>query len=188
MRTRAYAVALGAAAVLAIGTPAGAVPAKEEVGKRLPVEVTIKQFAAGERNAMTAATGTPTWTAELVRRAKSVIGTPYSYGGMTPAGFDCSGFTRWVYLSRGIELPHSSVEQYTLGGTPGYERIDSMEELQAGDLVFHATGDPVGHAGIYVGDGMFISSTSSEGVQIRSLHDGYWGPLWVGGVRVTAGG
>lgn len=122
---------------------------------------------------------------KIERLARSVIGTPYSYGGGTPAGFDCSGFTSWVYSHVGVTLPHSSSAQYGLAGSDGFTRIESIEDLQVGDLVFHATGGSgVGHVGIYVGDGMFISATSSEGIQERSLSDSYWGPLWVGGVRV----
>jgi cell wall-associated NlpC family hydrolase len=53
--------------------------------------------------------------------------------------------------------------------------------------VFHKTTSArVGHAGIYVGGGKFVSSTSSGGVQVRSLYDSYWGPRWVAGTRVPA--
>jgi peptidoglycan endopeptidase LytE len=105
---------------------------------------------------------------------------------MSPGGFDCSGFTRWVYEGFGITLPHSSSAQYALGGTHGFLRISSPGDLEPGDLVFQATGgDGVGHAGIYVGNGSFISATSSAGVQVNSLYDSYWGPLWVGGVRAV---
>ena len=123
--------------------------------------------------------------ARIVQRALGEIGTPYVYGGMSPGGFDCSGFTRWVYEGFGITLPHSSSAQYALGGSDGYVTIDSPADLKPGDLVFQATGGyGVGHAGIYVGNGHFVSATSSEGVQVKSLYDSYWGPLWVGGVRV----
>ncbi len=123
--------------------------------------------------------------AHIEERARSQIGAPYSYGGTSPSGFDCSGFTRWVYQGHGADLPHSSQAQFDLAGERGYTRVWSRKDLLVGDLVFHDTGSGrVGHAGIYVGNGKFISATSSEGVQVRSLFDSYWGPRWVGATRV----
>ena len=132
--------------------------------------------------AATRAAGLP----KIERIARSQIGAPYSYSGMTPAGFDCSGFTSWVYSHVGITLPHSSSAQYSLGGSKKFERIASRSQLEVGDLVFHGSGPSgIQHVGIYVGGRKFISATSSEGIQVRSLFDSYWGPLWVGGVRVN---
>ncbi len=119
-------------------------------------------------------------------RARSAVGTPYAYGGASTAGFDCSGFTRWVYLGHGADLPHSSQAQFDLGQRDGYKRIWDRGWLQVGDLVLHkTTAAAVGHVGIYIGGGRFVSSTSSEGVQVRSLYDpSYWGPRWVGATRL----
>ena len=120
-------------------------------------------------------------------RARSQIGAPYSYGGTSPSGFDCSGFTRWVYMDHGANLPHSSDAQFELAGSNGYKRVWDRADLRVGDLVFHDTSSGrIGHVGIYVGGGRFISATSSEGVQVRSLYDSYWGPRWVGATRVPA--
>ena len=84
----------------------------------------------------------------IVRYARRFIGTRYSYGGTSPAsGFDCSGFTRFVYAHFGITLPHWSGSQYGLG------RRVSRTRLRPGDLVFF---DGLGHVGIYVGGGRFI--------------------------------
>ena len=122
----------------------------------------------------------------IKRRALGQVGAPYRSGGESPRGFDCSGLTRWTYNEHGAELPHSSEDQFRLARKDGYERIWKRKDLQMGDLVFHKTGsDRVGHAGIYVGNGRFISTTSSEGVRVRSLYDPYyWGRRWVGATRV----
>jgi hypothetical protein len=93
----------------------------------------------------------------------------------------------WVYSEHGAELPHSSDAQFELAGERGYTRVWHRKDLEVGDLVFHDTSSGrVGHAGIYLGNGKFISATSSEGVQVKSLYDSYWGPRWVGATRVPA--
>lgn len=122
----------------------------------------------------------------IEERARTQIGAPYSSGGSSPSGFDCSGFTRWVFEGHGANLPHSSAEQFEMGERDGYRRIWKREDLKVGDLVFHKTTSArVGHVGIYVGDGKFISSTSSSGVQVNSLYDPhYWGSRWVGATRL----
>lgn len=118
-------------------------------------------------------------------RAKTQRGAPYSYGGSSPRGFDCSGFTRWVYRDHGASLPHSSMEQFRMAERDNHRRVWNRKNLRPGDLVFHKTTSArVGHAGIYIGNGRFISSTSSDGVRVSSLYDGYWGPRWVGATRL----
>jgi cell wall-associated NlpC family hydrolase len=120
----------------------------------------------------------------VVDEARSLIGSPYSYAGVSPAGFDCSGFTMYVFARMGTSLPHSSSQQFALGDTKGFERIEAIRDLRPGDLVFHGSGaGSIQHVGIYVGNQRFISATSSSGIQIRSLHDSYWGPIYVGGIR-----
>jgi cell wall-associated NlpC family hydrolase len=91
--------------------------------------------------------------ARIVRFARRFLGTPYAYGGTSPAsGFDCSGFTRFVYLHFGIVLPHWSGSQAGLG------RRVARSGLRPGDLVFF---DGLGHVGIYVGAGRFIHAPHS---------------------------
>jgi cell wall-associated NlpC family hydrolase len=123
------------------------------------------------------------------RRARSQLGTDYTYGGSSPSsGFDCSGLMRWIFLNHGARLPHSSMDQFRLAGENGNVRIRSRGRLRVGDLVFHKTTSArVGHAGIYVGRGKFISSASSGGVRRQSIWDPYyWGPRWVGATRLRA--
>ena len=87
--------------------------------------------------------------------AYSQVGTPYRYGGTTPKGFDCSGFTRWVYSQNGIQMPRSSKEQFKVGRPVG------KEEIKPGDLLMYKRGKRGGtHVGIYVGDGKYIHSPS----------------------------
>lgn len=121
-------------------------------------------------------------------RAKSQVGANYRYGGDSPRGFDCSGLTKWTFDDHGANLPHSSMDQFELARKDGYKRIWKRKDLKVGDLVFHKTTSArVGHAGIYIGRGRFISTTSSEGVRVRSLYDPYyWGRRWVGATRVPA--
>jgi len=121
----------------------------------------------------------------LKKRARSQIGAPFIYGGSSPSGFDCSGFTRWVFARHGGSLPHSALQQFLLGKRDRFKRIWKRTSLRVGDLVFHDTTSAlVGHAGMYVGHGHFISATSSSGVRPQSLWDSYWGPRWVGGARM----
>jgi cell wall-associated NlpC family hydrolase len=126
--------------------------------------------------------------AHIKQRARSQLGAPYKYGGTTPDGFDCSGFTRWVFKNHGERLSHSSMDQFRLWRKPNYKRIWKRRNLQKGDLVFHkTTSAKVGHVGIYIGNGNFISATSSSGVRRRSIYDKYyWGPRWVAGVRTPS--
>jgi peptidoglycan endopeptidase LytE len=124
----------------------------------------------------------------IENRARKVTGSPYRSGGTSPQGFDCSGFTRWTFLNHGANLPHSSIKQYELASKPGYKRINQRGKLRVGDLVFHkTTSAKVGHVGIFIGNGKFISSTSSSGVRVKSLWDPYyWGSRWVGATRLPA--
>jgi cell wall-associated NlpC family hydrolase len=121
-------------------------------------------------------------------RGRSVRGTRYRYGGASPrTGFDCSGFTMWVYKEHGASLPHSSMDQFRLGRRDRNKRVWKRKNLEVGDLVFFKTTRArVGHAGIYIGSGKFIHSSSSGGhVRISSIYDPYYyGPRFVGATRL----
>lgn len=125
---------------------------------------------------------------DIVATAKQYLGTGYVYGGASPSGFDCSGYTMYVYSQHGYSLPHSATSQWQSGiGT----RVYSISALQVGDLVFfndpsRNAGKACSHAGIYIGDGQFIHSSSSRsgGVIICSLTSGYYNTYFVGGIHV----
>jgi len=93
----------------------------------------------------------------VVGYAKKFIGTPYSYGGSSPRGFDCSGFTSYVYRHFGVSLPRTSYSQISVG------RRVARGALRPGDLVFF---DGLGHVGLYVGNGRFIHAPHS-GTRVR---------------------
>ena len=125
---------------------------------------------------------------DIAATAKQYLGTGYVYGGASPRGFDCSGFTMYVYSQHGYSLHHSATSQWQSGlGT----RVYSISELQPGDLVFfndpsRNAGKACSHAGIYTGDGQFIHSSSSRsgGVIVSSLTSGYYNTYFVGGIHV----
>jgi len=105
--------------------------------------------------------------ASIVRYARHFLGVPYVYGGSTPHGFDCSGFTRYVFAHFGVSLPHYTYAQYDLG-----HRV-SRWALRAGDLVFF---DGVGHVGLYIGHNLFIHAPhSGTSVSVASLAGSYGG-------------
>jgi lipoprotein Spr len=109
------------------------------------------------------------------------IGTKYVSGGISTNGFDCSGFTMYVFDKIGINLPHQSGSQYQMG------TAISRDDIRAGDLVFFNTsGKGVSHVGIYVGEGKFAHASTSRGVTISSLSDGYYVKRYVGAKRIMS--
>ncbi len=113
----------------------------------------------------------PQASTDIVRSAYSYRGTPYRWGGSAKGGFDCSGFTSYLYRQKGVNLPHSARAQAGMG-----QKVDKAN-LKAGDLVFFHTVTPgISHVGMYVGDGKFVhaSSRRSGGVRVDSLNSGYY--------------
>lgn len=118
--------------------------------------------------------------ARLVNYARKYIGTRYVYGSSSSSGFDCSGFTMYVYRAAGINLPHSASGQSTLG------LAVSKSNLKAGDLVFfETTGSGISHVGMYIGCNQFVHASSGSGhVTINSLSDSYYASRFRGAVRI----
>lgn len=119
-------------------------------------------------------------TSEIVEYAKNFLGVPYVYGGASSSGFDCSGFTMYVYKHFGISMAHGAQSQSRLGKNISADKSSKtslLNNLKPGDLVFfldYETMDEIGHCGIYIGDGNFIHASSGSGycVKINSLLPG----------------
>lgn len=117
---------------------------------------------------------------EIVAYAKKFLGVPYVYGGASPSGFDCSGFTMYVYDHFGISMRHGAQAQAKLGEVVSADKSSKtslLNNLEVGDLVFfldYETMDEIGHCGIYIGNGEFIHASSGSGycVKINSLLPG----------------
>lgn len=116
----------------------------------------------------------------IVDIAKQYIGTPYRYGGMSPAGFDCSGFAKYCYSQLGVNLNRTAASQ-TANGI----YVDKAN-LLPGDLVFFVTnGYSISHTGIYVGDGMMIHSpVPGKRVEIVSINSGYYANTYATARRI----
>lgn len=119
---------------------------------------------------------------KIVEFAKTLLGVPYVFGGDGPNGFDCSGFTRYVYKHvANIDLPRTAVQQYEKG-TPV-----SIQDLRAGDLVFWSnTYKPgISHVAIAMGDGKFIGAQGDK-VSIEELSNSYWKSHYTGAKRILS--
>ncbi|WFD11067.1 C40 family peptidase [Tepidibacter hydrothermalis] len=112
--------------------------------------------------------------------SKKYLNVPYVWGGNTPKGFDCSGFTKYVMKHFGIDINRVSKDQAKNG------KFIPKKELKTGDLVFFDTkGNGVSHVGMYIGDDKFIHASSKyKKVVISPLNEGYYSETYVTGRRV----
>lgn len=119
----------------------------------------------------------------IVRTALSFRGARYRYGGTSRRGFDCSGFTKYLYgKTEGVGLPRTAAQQYRSG------RRVAWNDIKPGDLLFFSThGRHVGHVGVYAGNGRMVhASNPRRGVTIDNPFSGYWAHRLVGIRRPTA--
>lgn len=123
----------------------------------------------------------PADTYAIVGTALALRGTPYRNGGADQDGFDCSGFTQFVFGQYGIALPRAVRDQYQQG-----KPIDQAE-LAPGDLVFFTTTEPgASHVAIVVGGDEFIHAPSSTGVvRVEHLSSSYWSQRYLGARRMN---
>ena len=111
----------------------------------------------------------------VVGIAMRYLGVPYRWGGASPSGFDCSGFTMYVFAQIGVSLPH-----YT-APSGAWARRSSRDQLEAGDLVFF---NGLGHMGIYIGGDNFIHSPHTGDVVKISSMTGWYSSTYVGARRL----
>ena len=114
----------------------------------------------------------------IVAEASKYIGCKYRYGGTTPSGFDCSGFTSYVYKKFGVNLNRTAAGQYSNGVSV------TKSQLQPGDLVMFGKSG-ISHVAIYAGGGRIVhAATSKTGVRTDSLNSGYYSKNYVGARRI----
>ena len=120
----------------------------------------------------------PTRAERAVKAALGVVGTPYRWGGESPAtGFDCSGLVRWAYGRVGIDLPHSSYALY------GEGRRVPEARMEPGDVLIF---DGLGHVGLYLGNGRMVHSPETgRNVEVVRLASTNYGARLVAARRVA---
>ena len=119
---------------------------------------------------------------QIAQYALQYVGSPYVYGGSSPSGFDCSGFTTYVMKHFGYSVNRTASGQMDNGTA-----VD-RSQLQPGDLVFFNSGNSskrATHVGIYTGNGQFVhASTSTTGVIVSDLNSSYYSHTYVGARRL----
>lgn len=145
------------------------------------VSTTVKVNGGEGSEVGSAVTGGPA-PRGLISFARRFLGTPYVWGGTSPNGFDCSGFTQYVYKQFGVNLPRISADQARAGKRIG------LGDLKPGDMVAwdnSSRNNGADHIAIYIGNGLIIEAPRpGRSVQITSLYD--TGNAW--GVRLNVSG
>ncbi len=118
---------------------------------------------------------------QMVATAKLYLGTPYVWAGMSPSGFDCSGFVYYLYKNYGYSLHRVAQDMYSYDGV-----FVDKANLQVGDIVCFGYGPySITHVGMYIGNGQFIHSSSGSGyVVITDLSQNYYTRMYVGAKRI----
>ena len=122
-------------------------------------------------------------TAEMLALSRKFLGLPYTWGGTSSFGYDCSGFTQMLERRRGVNMPRDAQPQAEWSGVAPVERKD----LEPGDLLYFGSSEKhITHTGMYLGEGKFINATThlTPMVRIDDLNDPYWTRLLVAIRRV----
>ncbi len=155
---------------------------KQTIGKIEKLTGGKVQIASKSAASVKASRGIASTADKLISFAKRFIGVRYRWGGSSPKGFDCSGFTQYVFKNIGIALNRTSTSQAAQG-----KRV-SKSNLQPGDLVFFDTNggnNRINHVGIYIGGGRFIQSSSTgTGVTISNISSGFYSGTYMTARRV----
>lgn len=117
---------------------------------------------------------------QIVQIAKSLLGSPYKYGGASPKGFDCSGLVFYTHKKLGIHTPRTSLQQYR------HSKAIKRDQLTPGDLVFFKLNkSSVSHVGIFIGNDQFIHAPKrGKQVSVNTLNDVFWKPRFVSAGRL----
>ena len=125
----------------------------------------------------------PISTAEMLALSKKFLGLPYTWGGTSSYGYDCSGFMQMLERQRGVLMPRDAQPQADWSGVAPVSR----ENLEPGDLLYFGTSEKrITHTGMYLGEGKFIDATTYQTpmVRIDDLSDPHWVKLLVAMRRV----
>ena len=128
---------------------------------------------------MTPGGGAP--TSALISTALQLRGIQYRWGGADLNGFDCSGFTQYVFAQYGVKLPRAVRDQFRSG------KSVTVDEVAPGDLLFFTTTDPgASHVAIAIGSDEFVHAPSNTGVvRVERLRSSYWQARFLGARRVS---
>ncbi len=115
---------------------------------------------------------------EMIALGKRFLGLPYTWGGTSSFGYDCSGFAQMLCRRRGVSLPRDAQPQAEWSGVVPVARKD----VQPGDLLYFGSSEKrITHTGVYIGEGQFLNATTFETpmVRIDNLDDPHWTRLLV---------
>lgn len=155
-------------------------PEKPKVTKKVESPDTDDPKADGKSLLSDKEKARATRRSRLTKEALSFRGTPYIWGGEGRGGFDCSGFTQFIYGKRGVTIPRTAKQQFG-AGTPV-----ARNDLKKGDLVFFNTRGPISHVGMYIGNGKFVHAANRRrGVTVDSLGSAYYSKRYAGARRYT---
>lgn len=134
-------------------------------------------------------TATPSFVANVKEVALKQVGIPYVYGGTTRNGFDCSGFTQYVFKAAGVNLPRVARDQATIDGNSSFNTttITNNKDIKEGDLIFFsATPGRVSHVGIALDNNKYIhASTSQKRITIANRSGSWYNGNFTKAIRIN---